>query len=328
MKKLIAVLLALVMVMSLGVSAFAAEEEEIDFVGGVVIATDIEILAQLMDSLGEELGEQGIDFQYVSANFDPSVYPSLIENYVTMGADVIVVVPMETSGIKDAAVAAEEAGAHVIYMSSPPDYGEEISGGVYNDQYAAGLMCSEMAASWANENYPDAESIPVAMTYAEGDPDSIARQAGLREGIEEDEICEISYEFPAENNAVDEGYNFAEEALVFNPDIRVFIVRESNACIGVDNYIRAYVEGHPELSVDDFAVFGVGYGDTVNTMIEDESSAIRGVVAYTAIDPAAPVMEVINHIAEGGELPYWLAEEAFSVNSFGYGAEVEAEAEE
>lgn len=297
-----------------------AEARDVDFVAGIVPSTDIAILVQMMDYLKENLSTQGIEFELSAAMFENTKYIELIENYVTMGADIIVMVPMDTSAIQDAALAAEEAGTHIVYVSSPPSYSEEISGGIYSDYYEVGYLTGEMACAWARQKYPDAASIGIVCTLAESDADSISRTSGIRDAVEADDVCYISYEsFNA--TAADDGYSFAEEAMTAYPDTRVFIMYESDPAIGVDNFVQAYVQSDASLSVGDFGVFAVGYSPSAVELIEaskEDNSCFRGIGCYSALEPGEPVLEVLNAIIGGDELPYWLVETCYTINSFGF----------
>ena len=297
-----------------------AAGEDISFVAGIVPSTDVAILVTMMDYLEENLEAEGIEFELSSANFENTTYITLIENYVSMGADIIVMVPMDTSAIQDAVLAAEEAGTHIVFVSSPPDYSDSISGGIYSDYYEVGYLTAQMACAWAKETYPDAESIGICITTAESDTDSISRSNGIRDAIEEDEICYVVYE-SYNATAADDGYSAAEEAMTAYPDTRVFVMYESDPAIGVDNYVQAYVQSDSSLSIADFGVFAVGYSESAATLIEasaDDESSFRGVGCYSALEPGEPVLEVINAIAAGEDLPYWLVEECYTINSFGF----------
>lgn len=294
--------------------------EESRIVGFVIPSTDIEIMNIIANYLEENLTVRGVSFQVSGAMFDNSQYISLIENYVTMGADTILVVPMDTDAVKDAALAAEAAGVNIAYISSPPTYGDDISGGIYSDYYDAGYQAGKMACAWAKENYPELDSIPIALTVAESDKDSISRTTGMRDAIEEDEKCYAAYE-TYNATTTDNGYTFAEEALTFDNSIRVFLNYESDPSIGVDNYIQAYVQSDSNLSLDDFATFSVGYTTTCVSLIDsakEGKSVVRGLIGYSALEPGEPILEVIEHILDGGETPYWIVEKCYSINSFGY----------
>lgn len=344
MKKALSILLALTMICSFGLFAGCGQEtqentgdpstsqsepsgtqstgEEISFVAGILPSTDIEILVTMMNYLEEQLTARGIEFQLSGAMFENTRYIELIENYVTMGADIIVTIPMDTAAIKDAVLAAEEAGTHVVFVSSPPEYSDSISGGIYSDYYEVGYLAGEMACAWARQTYPDLEEIPIAITTAESDADSISRSSGMRDAIEADDKCFVVYESYNATSA-DDGYNFAEEVMTVHPETRVFLMYESDPAIGVNNYIQAYLQGNTDLSYADFGVFGVGYSGTAAELInasETDESSVRGVAYYSALEPGEPVMEVINAIIDGEDLPYWLVEECFTVNSFGFGS--------
>ncbi len=301
-------------------AADAEEGREVSFVAGIVPSTDVEILVTMMTYLEENLAASGIEFQLSGAMFENTKYIELIENYVTMGADVIIVVPMDTAAIQDAVLAAEAAGTHVVFVSSPPDYSDSISGGIYSDYYAVGYLAGEMACAWAKLAYPDLDEIPVAITTAESDADSISRSNGMRDAIEADEKCYVVYEGYNTTSAAD-GYDFAQEVMTVYPETRVFVMYESDPAIGVNNYIQAYLQSDSSLSYADFGVFAVGYSSSAAELIEASASdeaSVRGVACYSALEPGEPVLEVINAIISGDDLPYWLVEECFTVNGFGF----------
>lgn len=298
----------------------SAGDDAISFVAGILPSTDIEILVTMMDYVKEQCEAKGIEFQLSGAMFENTKYIELIENYVTMGADVIITIPMDTAAIKDAVLAAEAAGTHVVFVSSPPEYGDSISGGIYSDYYEVGYLAGEMACAWAKQAYPDLDQIPIAITTAESDADSISRSSGMREAIEADEKCFVVYE-SYNTTSADDGYNFAEEVMTVYPETRVFLMYESDPAIGVNNYVQAYLQGHSDLGYADFGVFGVGFSGTAAQLIEaskNNESAVRGVACYSALEPGEPVMEVVNAIIDGKDLPYWLVENCFTVNSFGF----------
>lgn len=295
-------------------------DEDISFVAAILPSTDIEILVTMMDYLEENLKARGIDFQLSGAMFENTKYIELIENYVTMGADVIVTIPMDTAAIKDAVLAAEKAGTHVVFVSSPPEYGDSISGGIYSDYYEVGYLAGEMVCAWAKQTYPDLTEIPVAITTAESDADSISRSSGMRDAIAGDDKCFVVYE-GYNTTSADDGYNFAEEVMTVYPETRAFLMYESDPAVGVNNYIQAYLQGNSDLNYADFGVFGVGFSGTAAQFIEaskSDGSAFRGVACYSALEPGEPVMEVVNAIIDGKDLPYWLVENCFTVNGFGF----------
>lgn len=300
-------------------SAGEQDDTAITLAAGIVPSTDVEILVVMMEYIKENLAVKDIDFQYSATMFDVPKYIELIENYVTMGAGIIVVVPMDTSGIESAALAAEEAGTRIVFVSSPPGYGDEISGGIYSDYYEAGYEMGKMGVTWARGKYPDADSIPVALTVGEADADSIARTTGMRDAANEDDLCYIDYEV-WNATTVDDGFNFMESALTANAAIRVFLCYESNSAIGADNFLQAYVPANG-LDLADFGIFTVGISEAAVALVEASASdeaALRGIVAYAAAEPGEPVMEVINAILNGEDLPYWLIEDTWNLNGFGY----------
>ena len=62
----------------------------------------------------------------------------------------------------------------------------------------------------------------------------------------------------------DQGYTFAEEALIYNPDIRLFIGYTEGVAMGISNYIC----GRGDLDPSEYAAFGAGYAEAAAVMID------------------------------------------------------------
>ena len=112
-KKIIALVLAFVMVMSLAVFAHADEEKplKIGFANYDVGNTWCTELAKGVKDAAEKCGAVA-SVDYCSANAAKQV--EVIENYITMGYDVIMLVAVDVAAVEEPLKRAQEAGIFVI----------------------------------------------------------------------------------------------------------------------------------------------------------------------------------------------------------------------
>ena len=169
MKKFLAIVLALAMVMSLGAAAFAAEEPDVSGlkVGVFWYAFSDAFLSTVRASLNEQLEEAGIDYDDFDANNTQATQLEQVQTAVTNGYNVLVV-NLVTSGSADAAEQILQAAGDlpVIFFNRAVegdgeehtvlDAHENISF-IGTDAPEAGHMQGQMIGEFLMENYDDVD---------------------------------------------------------------------------------------------------------------------------------------------------------------------------
>lgn len=295
------------------------------FVGVVCPNLEGEWLKNMLTSYCERVGEWGCTSQLLSAENDNTNFISIMENYLTMGAKLILCVAQDTEAVQDIVLRCIDEGCYVIMLGIWPEY--EISGGLITDFYDTGVATAMMLIDWADKNIPGDEpnSLPVAVAGAEANANGVNRSRGFRETIDADTRTYVDYYKSIDTNSIDNGFTFAEEALTYNNNIRLFLMYETDPAIGVHNY----VEQNPQYSLSEFCVVGVGQTDASTELIEQArqdpaSCMLRGALSYGGPDPGIQLNEVsYKLLIDKVDPPYWMFDEMYTDNTWGW--EVPAE---
>jgi ABC-type sugar transport system substrate-binding protein len=243
-----------------------------------------------------------------------------MENYLQMGADLILNVAMDVESCKDITLRCIEEGCFVIMLGVWPDY--EISGGLIADFRETGEAAALMLIDWAEKNYEDAgaDSLPVAVLTATSTSDALKRSAGFLETIDAGEKTFVDYQEVQLAPTPEAGFTFAENALTYNPNIRLFLTYEIDPGMGANNYIIQ----RPDFNIEEFCVIGVGQTAATLELIEQSgadpaSSCLRGSLSYGGPDPGIQLNEVsYKLLIEKVDPPYWMYDDLYTINSWGW----------
>lgn len=366
MKKYISLALALVMLLSLGLlsacsngaettpavsettpsESAAATSETVQATGAAINAVQAKLdagekvfigfametvsnpffLAQA-DFLKTSFEEMNVNFEYIASEGDNALMISQIENYITMGADLIMCAPPDPSAVKDALLKAEDAGIPVVIMGNRPDFGDQLSGGTYLTWYDVGYAVGKMASAWIDKVYPDAKEGEIHaadLTYNAVNI-FVQQHEGLMAAVKEDPRISITF-LKEDLDTLDEGYNAAEAALTTDPDIKLFLSYQESPAVGASNYIIA----QPGFDKAKYAAFAAGIQSMGTEQLElskTDQSIYRGVIAYgtygaegVEIPSAAGLFYVTRDVLLGTApvMPYWSEDDRWALTSFGY----------
>ena len=268
----------------------------------------------------------GVTFDYTSCDSDDAKMITVIENYITMGAELIICSPTNQDAVKDALLGAENVGIPVVCMGQHPSYADQLSGGTYVDWFAVGYQLGKLASAWIDETYPDAGPGDIHAAnfafFVEGI--FVIQNDGMMQAVSEDPRITITYE-QQDANTLDGGFDAMETAMTRDPDIRLVLAWQESPGIGGSNYVLS----QPNLDPAEFAVFAAGIQSMGVEQIEQSKtndSIYRGVVAYgtygsaVEIPSAAGLYYVARDVLFGiaPVMPYWSEDDRWSLNSFGF----------
>jgi len=172
----------------------------------------------------EELGVNVIVLGITEeGNYDEQV--AHIEDLITRGVDLIVVVPAEASALVPAVEEAVEAGIPVINLDSPIETDKVISF-IGSDNVVGGNMAAEYIAEQLS-----GEGKVAVLRGRLGNPVELQRYTGFTEKLAEYPGLELVAEGVA-NWEADEGYTVMEDFLTAHPEIQAVFGESDRMILG------------------------------------------------------------------------------------------------
>ena len=298
-------------------------------IGMVVNGLDDSMIKMEAEFLEEELEALGFEFSVQSCEGVNTTAIEQIENFVTMGAIHIIMMPREADPFESVVVSAMEQGVQITFMGLPEPENYAPSGGSAVKWSDVGNLTAEMAFAWIDEVYPDAgpgNEVHVAFALFSSTSFFKTMMEDVMELFENDPRTIVA--FTKDNvRGIDPSFTFAEEALTADPEIRVFIGWQDNCGIGASNYVMS----QPYLDPAEFAAFATGYSadtDAIVEMAKTNESCYRGSTAYGATDvnanPAQGILDVVKALVFGEkEAPFWNYDTIWTIDSFGFNGRIE-----
>ena len=228
---------------------------------------------------------QGATCQIDSCDGDGTVQMEQVENYVTMGMDVIVVFAVNGEAMTQTCQRAMEEGVKVV------SFGNEIPDG-YNTfcgsvgEYELGEACAQMASEWIDKTFPDAGDgeVNVFLLGSTMSPESVARTDGQKT-IENNPKVNLIYDETPDQDNRDEGRKHIENAFTVYPDIDVTIAINGTTALGVESFYMS--SEHPVEDLSKAAVFTVDETEEIDAKIlssVDNDSVLRGTISLGTMD--------------------------------------------
>lgn len=179
MKKLIALILSLVMILSLAACASGSKEEpkaeaneapkaeapaeaakpEADTykIGFSMSSMQTEFCVKIASEFEAAVKEAGdVELTIFSADGDANMQVTNIENFITMGVDSICIYPIDAEMLVDVMKKAREAGIYVVILDQMPSDTDSFDVGISCSMRDLGVNVCEMVDAWVDEAFPDA----------------------------------------------------------------------------------------------------------------------------------------------------------------------------
>lgn len=215
MKKFLTLVLALAMLMSLAACGSSAKPEAEKTASNLIAVCLPTLDNPLMVGIGDAVTAKFPDkeVKVTSADGDPSNQVSQIQNYITMNAEELIVMPVDANSVMSALADARAAGIKVLVCGTQMSDTEAYDCMATCNQFLVGSYSAYLVKTWVDKTYPGAAagSIECAALTSSLNEDSIDKSNGMLQLFEQ-------YLKDADGNYVDaDGKVVAESAKIENP---------------------------------------------------------------------------------------------------------------
>lgn len=300
MKKTLALILALVMILALtacGQSAAPAKDpDKKPSVGFVTFGLGGDFFQALADTFVATMNAEGWDASYVDGEFNPTTQIAAMENYIAQGVDEIIVwsvAPEAMGAVIDQAMA---AGIKVIAFVAPTEKADATM--LAEDAKLAGAL-NMLAAKWIDETYADApdHSVPVAVFSCRTAQTGVTQADVLIKIEEYSQKAKFVKEVELQDENSDTGMAAAENLYTTDPEIKVFLSAHNGLALGINNYFTGI--GSPITDYTGMGIFCVNGNETHGQLIKDETP-FRGMVLTGGVqDTCNEMRDVILGLYDG-----------------------------
>ena len=316
MKKLIALLLALVMVVGLvacgakeEAAAPAAKEEaaapaateaakeeaaEEIVVAGIVFQDD-QFMNMLTKGYVDAANEAGVKILTDNTNNDQAKETELINTYLAQGVKGLAIAPLNTDASVAALRAADEQGMKVALTNIDLADAEFIVAGYTSDDYTNCRLVGKEAAEIIKAKHGD-ETIKIAIVQFKSLlPDNSGnRVKGYLDSLDE---AGVKYEIVADQDAwlQDTALETASGILTAHPDVNVIITVNDGGTIGSTMAVQ-----NAGLA-EQIMVFGHDGSDQISSMILDDACPLQAVVAQDPYGQGYNAMTALIAAIKGGD---------------------------
>ena len=301
MKKIISLVLALAMVLTLAVGTASAEEKKT--AGFVTFGLGGDFFQMLADEFVAQFEALGWEASYADGQFNPAKQIEAAENYIAMGVDLLYIWAVAPEAMTGVVAAAQEQGIKVIAFVAPTESYDAL---MISDEAELADDLNRMAAMWIDEHFADAEdhSVPVAVFTCR------AAETGVTQGNEMLKIEEYSKKakFAIEIECQDEtqatGQSQMENLYTTHPEIGVFITPHNDLAMGINAFFTAI--SSPVTDYTDMGIFCINGSSATADEIKastEGSSPLRGTVLTGSVSDTASEMVYVGTGLMDGTLP-------------------------
>jgi len=152
-------------VLLLAGTALAHPADAAGVIGASLLTQQHPFYIELGSAMQEEAKKDGVTLQVSIANQDLNKQIADVEDFITKKVDVIIISPVDSSGVRGAVRKAQKAGIKVITVDVPAKHAD-VAAYVGTDNYAGGEKAGELMASQLGDtgqvgiiDYPTVQSV-------------------------------------------------------------------------------------------------------------------------------------------------------------------------
>ena len=291
MKKLFAAFL--VLALALGLTAVAFADEDI-VVAGIVFQDD-QFMNMLTKGYQDAAAEAGVKCLTDNTNNDQAKETELINTYLAQGVKGLAIAPLNGEASVAQLRAADEAGMKIALTNTATSTADFIVAGYTSDDYTNCLLVGREAAKFILEKYAD-ETVNIAIVQFKSllPDNSGARVNGYLAALDE---AGVKYEIVADQDAwlQDTALETASAILTAHPETQIILAMNDGGTIGSTMaVINAGL-------ADQIMVFGHDGSDQISSMVLDDASPLKAVIAQDPYGQGYKAMSALIDAIKGGD---------------------------
>lgn len=291
LKKLLAILLTLALLSVVAVAAFAEE----DIVVAGIVFQDDQFMNMLTKGYQDAAAEAGVKCLTDNTNNDQAKETELINTYLAQGVKGLAISPLNGDASVAQLRAADEAGMKIALTNTAISTADFIVAGYTSDDYTNCLLVGREAAKFILEKYGD-ETVKIAIVQFKSllPDNSGARVNGYLAALDE---AGVQYEIVADQDAwlQDTALETASAILTAHPETQIILAMNDGGTIGSTMAVM-----NAGLS-DQIMVFGHDGSDQISSMVLDDASPLRAVVAQDPYGQGYKAMSALINAIKGGD---------------------------
>lgn len=291
MKKLLAILLTLALLSVVAVSAFAEE----DIVVAGIVFQDDQFMNMLTKGYQDAAAEAGVKCLTDNTNNDQAKETELINTYLAQGVKGLCIAPLNGDASVAQLRAADEAGMKIALTNMNANGADFIVAGYTSDDYTNCLLVGREAAKFILEKYAD-ETVKIAIVQFKSllPDNSGARVNGYLAALDE---AGVQYEIVADQDAwlQDTALETASAILTAHPETQIILAMNDGGTIGSTMAVM-----NAGLA-DQIMVFGHDGSDQISSMVLDDASPLKAVVAQDPYGQGYKAMSALINAIKGGD---------------------------
>lgn len=261
-------------------------------IGLAMISTTDEIFTRIINDCQAIADENGYNLLISDANMDAATQLTAIENFITSGADAIIVQAVDANALHDVLQKAKAAGIKVVALFIGLNDGD-WDAWYHNDEYQIGYGVGQMCGEWLNEKF-DGEGHVGLFEYPMI-PTLITRAQGIRDGLAATAPNAV-ISVTAEGSTADDGINQGNAMLTADPDLVAMCAIVDTPLLGAYQAVTI-ANKDPE----NFGLFGSD-GDLVALEYIKEGTFYKGTQAMNTTEFGPTAMQMAIDLLAGKDV--------------------------
>jgi ribose transport system substrate-binding protein len=238
-------------------------------------STQNDFMAKVVSELKKKFEGGGFKFEYAAAEGSSQRQIEQIENFITMGADEIIVMAVEPTSLKDVCQRAIDQGVVVFAFTQNTKAYTTYLGA---NEEKVGQSIANLASKWVDKTYTDSAdgSVNTVIFSYSGTPEAAIRSSALQSIAQTNKKVKITKVVEIDNTTV-AAQGAAENLAQTNPETNLIVCYNGGMAIGVNSY--AMSPGSIVKDKSKFGVFGSELTAEITSLIEmsaTDKSVLRG----------------------------------------------------